>query len=231
MNLKILMRKIYCKLFGQYFFSGKNNKLILVKNGKHIVSTKKIKGLTFDITRNNNTIEIHYPTRFRNTCIRIGNDNVYIWLGESPFYELAIKCAYGNSQKLIIGDGTRIHGGNFILTEYSQCVVGKNCMFSNLVWIWPSDAHSILDKKTGKLLNRAKKTLIIGDHCWLAQGVRVTKNARIPNNTIVGSGSGVYKKYTEEYTIIAGNPAKVIKHNVIWQKDNPYEIECQKNLN
>ena len=228
MNFIRLIQRVYCKVLGYYFFVGKNNKIILVKNGQRVTSFRKIKGLTFDVTGDNNTIEIHYPTRFRNTHIRISNDNVYICLGESPFYEMSVKCAYGNAQKLVIGDGTRIHGSNFVLIEDSQCIVGKDCMFSNLVWIWPSDAHSILDKNTGKLLNRVKEPLIIGDHCWLAQGVRVTKNGRIPNNTIVGSGSGVYKPYTEEYTIIAGNPAKVIKRGVTWRKDNPYEIECLK---
>jgi acetyltransferase-like isoleucine patch superfamily enzyme len=42
------------------------------------------------------------------------------------------------------------------------------------------------------------------------------KNAVIPNHSIIGIASVVTKQFFEEYTCIAGNPAKVIKTNVAW---------------
>lgn len=95
-------------------------------------------------------------------------------------------------------------------------IVKDDCLFSNSISIWPTDGHAIFDKDTKQRINNIQRPLEIGEHCWIGEGVKLTKNAKLPPNTIVGIGAVVTKEFNEEYTIIAGNPAKVIKKNVIW---------------
>lgn len=44
------------------------------------------------------------------------------------------------------------------------------------------------------------------------------KNARIPECSIVGARSLITSSFIEKYTIIAGNPAKIIKQNIVWSE-------------
>ena len=71
-------------------------------------------------------------------------------------------------------------------------------------------------------MNSEKEGVIIGNHCWIGSRVEMCKNAILPNNTIVGACSLVSKKFINEYTIIAGNPAKIIKENVDWRYPPPF---------
>ncbi|MDR2337757.1 MAG: acyltransferase, partial [Deltaproteobacteria bacterium] len=102
------------------------------------------------------------------------------------------------------------------LGDSGQCFIGDDCMISNEIEISTTDNHTIFDKINKKIINKQKRPLIIGNHCWIGRHVRILKNAQIPNNTIIGMSSIVTKKFEEENTIIAGYPAKVIKHNVEW---------------
>ena len=56
---------------------------------------------------------------------------------------------------------------------------------------------------------------------WIGNDVKITKKAFIPNNTIVGIGSVVSSKFEEENTVIAGNPAKVVKRGVKFDRLAP----------
>lgn len=57
----------------------------------------------------------------------------------------------------------------------------------------------------------AKET-IIGDHCWIASSCNILAGVVLGPRTIVGAGSVVTKSFPEGFCVIAGNPAKIIKH-------------------
>ena len=80
-------------------------------------------------------------------------------------------------------------------------------------------AAVLMDADTGELLNDQPQGVLIGDHCWIGQGATFTKNAIIPANTVVGLQSVVTKSFREEFTALAGNPAKVIKKGVKWSRE------------
>ncbi len=44
------------------------------------------------------------------------------------------------------------------------------------------------------------------------------KKVRIADNSVVGSASVVTKKFDEENVVIAGNPAKICRRNIMWEK-------------
>jgi acetyltransferase-like isoleucine patch superfamily enzyme len=51
----------------------------------------------------------------------------------------------------------------------------------------------------------------IGRFCWLGIGAVVLPGVQLGDFTIVGAGAVVTKSFADGYSVIAGNPAKVIK--------------------
>lgn len=98
-------------------------------------------------------------------------------------------------------------------------------LFCHLQQILPTDGHSILDTNTGEVLNEPKGAITIGNHVWIAQGVRITKNARIHDNSIIGGGAVAYKDYEESNVVIAGNPGKIVRRNITWDRRNTYFLQ------
>ena len=54
------------------------------------------------------------------------------------------------------------------------------------------------------------KPVIIGDNVWLGANVTILPQVELGNNVVVGAGSVVTKSFPAN-SIIAGNPAKLIK--------------------
>ena len=89
-------------------------------------------------------------------------------------------------------------------------------MFSNTIDIWCTDGHTILDAETGEIINRQKRPLKIGNHCWIGQYAKLMKNTQLSDDTIVGIGAVVTKSFTDRNVVVAGNPAQIVKHGVTW---------------
>ena len=51
---------------------------------------------------------------------------------------------------------------------------------------------------------------------WVGNQVIILKGTEIADNCVVGSGSVVTKKFTNNL-VIAGNPARVVKENIDWK--------------
>ena len=58
----------------------------------------------------------------------------------------------------------------------------------------------------------AAEPIRIGRFCWLGMGAVILPQVQLADFIIVGAGAVVTKSFTEGYCVIAGNPAKVIKH-------------------
>ena len=132
---------------------GKNNSIILMKDGQELKYNDEINGLKIEISGNNNKIILHHPITSQNCFINIKNDNAFVEIGSSTVIsDLYIVCGWGNKQMCKIGNGTTIYGKTHIcLHEESSVSIGEDCMFSNSISIWASDGHSILDKETNVL--------------------------------------------------------------------------------
>ena len=64
-------------------------------------------------------------------------------------------------------------------------------------------------KKNSNFNNR--KQIIIGHDVWIGNGVTILGGARIGNGAVIGAGS-VIAKNVPPYSIVVGNPARVIKY-------------------
>lgn len=214
-----------------YNIKGENNKIILIENGieRDLKENEKISGLNIKINGNNNLIKLELPINAQNSLIQIGTDNtpndgVIVEIGTtSRFFNVWIECTVGRNQVCKIGKNTTISGVGFALNDQNAgCIVGEDCKFSNSIRIFGSDGHSIVDKDTKECLNSPKGYVTIGNHCWIGEAVRITKNARIGNHCIVGGGAVAHKDYKEDNVIIAGNPGLIVKRGISWERPCTY---------
>jgi acetyltransferase-like isoleucine patch superfamily enzyme len=68
--------------------------------------------------------------------------------------------------------------------------------------------HNLYDLRE----QEAGKPIRIGKYCWLGMGVIILPEVELGDFTIVGAGAVVSKSFPEGHCVIAGNPAKIVKH-------------------
>jgi len=106
--------------------------------------------------------------------------------------EICSNCsiARGSLLDTVIGNGTKI---NALVHVAHNVELGRNCALGAGVTIGGST--------------------IIGDTCWLGQNSTLKNKIKVGNKVIVGSGAAVINNVEDE-DIVAGVPAKSIKHKV-----------------
>ena len=196
-----------------------NNKIYVIKNGKKKLLFGKIKGLRVKFRGRNNTVEIAYPTCFRNSVFCISGENNLIKIDETKYTINNLEIDMDNPcknktvhiKKNVSMTGAEIHSWE----SDSKIIIGEDCMLSWGISIRSGDGHIITNKNSTEKINFGKDC-IIGNHVWIGQNVHITKNVKIGNNCIIGECSVVTKSFEEDNIAIAGVPAKIIKRDIDW---------------
>ena len=131
------------------------------------------------------------------------------------------KCKIGKASKIEVGEKGHLDiGENFLISAKSKIIchkqidIGKNCVFAWDSLIMDTDYHHIYDHHSN-IINE-DKAIKIGNKVWLGTRSTVLKGCTIPDNCIVAANSLAAKEYDTENTILAGNPAKIVKDNISW---------------
>ncbi len=100
---------------------------------------------------------------------------------------------------------------NFIIMH--GLIIGDNCSISWNCQFLDEDFHEIeyLDKRA-----RMEAIIEIGNHVWIGCNTFIYKGVKIPNGCVVASNSVVKTAFNEENTLIAGNPARIVRNNIQW---------------
>lgn len=190
-----------------------------------ILSSAKIEGkcccrnLQIIITNNSHKNKIVFGKHviLKNCIIRFEGNNHTLQFGNNIRLENVNFFFEKENSNIIIGDYTWI-GPQCELSAFdnSNITIGKDCIFAKECTLRTSDSHIIKDYQN-KVINRPQN-IIIGSHVWLGQQTLILKGAKIPNGCIVGARSIVTaSSQTEPYSMLVGQPAKVIKKNITWE--------------
>lgn len=123
----------------------------------------------------------------------------------------------GNHGRVEIGAGTTIVNIK-IYAAYASVFIGKDCLFSSEVVLRTHDAHHIFDRNTLSRINDSKDT-VLHDHVWVGARGYLLAGTEIGTGSVVGANavtSGQFK----DHVIIAGVPAKVIREDICWSRDD-----------
>lgn len=149
------------------------------------------------------------------------NNSKSIWQNNGKIIFRGDKINIGHGSKISVNKkGTLIFGRNFCITAESQIVCskyidfGENVLMSWQCLVMDTDFHKIYKNNKIKNLDEA---IIIGNNVWIGCRNVILKGTKIANNCVIAANSTVVKNIEEESCIIAGNPAKVIEHNIDWK--------------
>lgn len=122
-------------------------------------------------------------------------------------------------QYTTIGEGTNINGPAFIASRKDAPVeIGKYCAIAYNLRIRTRNHHTGYANLQDKFQRRHRFTSLdvvkgpvtIGNNVWIADNVTILPGVEVGDGAVVGAGS-VVTKSVSPYTVVAGNPARVIR--------------------
>lgn len=172
-----------------------------------------------------------YEPLFRSQCVSVGdsfrmehlpyiNGNGRIVIGNRVTFGGKPVFIFGNRggtvPELTIGDHVFI--GHLCSFSCSAAItIGKHCLIASGVQISDYDGHPVdavrrrMDEPTPP---EGIRPVVIGEDVWIGTGALILKGVRIGNRAIIGAGAVVTKDVADD-TVVAGNPARVVKQLVV----------------
>lgn len=172
-------------------------------------------GGVIDLQGSGSTVRIGSPFFAGTIYCTIGSGASISIGSEYVFYNLSIHALAAESL-IEVGDKFAFNG-EVSLTAHEASIlrIGHNALFAGGCNLSTSDVHKIYNE-TGERINPAKD-ILIGDKVWLASHVSILKGAIIGQNSVVGTRSVVSTEFGPN-SLIAGNPARLIRSGITWEQ-------------
>ena len=129
--------------------------------------------------------------------------------GRSCFYFMRVE---GLEPRIKIGDRSFV-GDACTFSAAKGIIVGSDCLIAALVRVHDNDGHPLEpDRRLRHDAVRADECaeVVIGNNVWVGAGATILKGVTIGDNAVVAAGSIVTSDVPPD-TVVAGNPAKVVK--------------------
>lgn len=120
---------------------------------------------------------------------------------------------FRNPQNIIIGNNTYINGGMLSAGKNSKIIIGNDCLISYNVHI-RTESHNYIQKDVLiREQGEFEKDINIEDDVWIGYGAQIMPGITIHKGAVVAAGS-IVTKDVNEYSVVAGVPAKEIKKRI-----------------
>lgn len=110
---------------------------------------------------------------------------------------------------LKIGSGSMNRNGQIYC--FDSITIGNGVKIAEDVIIRDSDNHEVKSDTYHMTM-----PIVIGDHVWIGMRAVILKGVHIGNGAVVASGSVVTRDIPPN-TLVAGVPARIIKHSLEWK--------------
>lgn len=140
---------------------------------------------------------------FRIFCVK----HIFKYCGKISTMER--RAYFGNGRNVKIGNGSGIGAYNCLP---NNIIIGQNVMLaSGVIILNENHAYDRVDIPICKQGYKIYPHVIIGDDCWICTNVIITPGRIVSKGSIVAAGAVLTKDYPE-YSVVGGNPAKLIKN-------------------
>ena len=122
-------------------------------------------------------------------------------------------------QELKLEEGVYIGHEAYIATRCGLHI-GKDTMIGHQALIMDYDGHPIFypgQPKPEETFGGSAKKIVIENDVWIGFRAMILKGVHIGEGAIIGANSCVTSD-VPAHSIVAGNPAKIIKENISWKK-------------
>lgn len=149
-----------------------------------------------------------YSLKLKKSVAFCGGD--IISLGETEIF---------SGENISIGNNCKINPDVF-LNGRSGITIGDNVTLSHGAKLISTGYDVEHWMETGERLHIDDKPIHIGNNCWIGANAIILPGVKITGEyVVVGAGAIVTKDVTESRVLVAGNPAKIVKH---------YEVKNQE---
>ena len=176
-------------------------------------------GTSIDIAGNNNSVRILNGGSIEGLKITIRGSNISLLIEEKVVFDRGGASLWleDENSSISIGKNSSLFGDVHIAsTEGMRISIGRECLVAPAVQIRSGDSHAIYQK--GIRTNKAKPVLI-SDHVWIGDGAVILKGVKIPPDSVVATRAVVTKSFHYSGSVLAGNPAKLVKSGITWSVD------------
>lgn len=116
----------------------------------------------------------------------------------------------GEYANLNLGKQSEINTGCFLLAK-DEIIIGENSTLAYQATILTSANPNGPHNKLAKIYPKMSKPVKIGSNTWIGARATILPGVKIGEYSIVAAGA-VVNKDIADYTVVAGVPARVIKH-------------------
>lgn len=125
--------------------------------------------------------------------------------------DIGFAVRFSDRPVLRIGDNTGI-GGGCAFTIGKLIEIGRNCNLSGGTFIMDSNGHDTDPASRWKHeapLTEDVRPVIIRDNVWIGRNCIIFPGVKIGEGSVISAGS-IIRNHVPSYSVVAGNPAKVM---------------------
>jgi acetyltransferase-like isoleucine patch superfamily enzyme len=126
----------------------------------------------------------------------------------------------GPAATLDLGDGAFV-GRNTVIVAVSSIQIGARALIAEHCTIRDADHHLGADERRGETKS-VSRPMTIGADVWIGAGARILRGADLGAGAVVGANA-VVRHAVPAHAVVAGVPAKLIKHTI----DSPRDIASE----